>query len=123
MEALRIPKIDKTTAIEVQSLLHELRPEWNTWIIEEDPVLYKLGFVKDIPCTLYIETTCADIEALCNEINDMEINVYMVEELLYVPWMNISEEDVQRKKEFLAEEQKYRRYSVLQNLVDYIELS
>lgn len=123
MKPLRIPQIDKTTAVEFQSLLHELRPEWKVWITEDDPVLYELGFVRDIPCTLFIETTFTNIEALCEEITDMEINVYMEEELLYAPWMDLSEKNTLRKKELLSDEQKYCRYSVLQDLVNHVELS
>ena len=86
-----IKNIQKILAELYKALLSELKSDWEIKIIVEDYNLYKLGFVKEIPCSLSVDISEDKIDKLYDELIGMEINVYMSEDLLYKEVKSMSE--------------------------------
>ena len=85
-------------------------------VIEEDYNLYKLGFVDDIPCSLKIEIAIEQIERLYDEIIDMEIGVYLYEDLLTTSSHNLSKEERELQKQIKLREKEYYKFAQLEGL-------
>lgn len=103
-----------------KSLLMEFKPDWDVAIIEEDYNLYKLGFVKEIPCSLELSITREQISELYDEITDMEADVYGYEELLMKPFHVLSKEERALQKEIKMREKEYRKFAPLESLYFYV---
>ena len=111
-----IPDISQTLAELYKSLILELRPDWDVQVIEEDYNLYKLGFIDDIPCSLKIEIAIEQIERLYDEIIDMEIGVYLYEDLLTTSSHNLSKEERELQKQIKLREREYYKFAQLEGL-------
>ncbi len=109
-----IENIFKADAKKLMNLLLELRPSWNIQVIEGDVNLYKLGFVKDIPCSVRIDITDEDAEGLLEELYDMETDAYIHEDLLEIPTLQLS--DKEKEQQLLARKDldRYLKYSCLE---------
>lgn len=66
----------KATAERIIAALQELHPEVTARIVDEDPALFKLGLIEDIPCQLELGLTQEEAERLYDEIISMEIDAY-----------------------------------------------
>lgn len=75
-----IENLPESNAKLYKSLLAEFRPDWNVEITIEDYNLYKLGFVREIPCSLRIDVSDEEIYMLHDEIIEMEIDCCLYEE-------------------------------------------
>ena len=111
-----VSDIPQTLAELYKSLILELRPAWNVQVIEEDYNLYKLGFIDDIPCSLKIEIAIEQIEQLYDEIIDMEIGVYLYEDLLTTAPHNLSKEERELQKQIKLREREYYKFAQLEGL-------
>ena len=111
-----IPDISQTLAELYKSLILELRPDWDVQVIEEDYNLYKMGFIDDIPCSLIIEIAIEQIERLYDEIIDMEIGVYLYEDLLTTSSHNLSKEERELQKQIKLREREYYKFAQLEGL-------
>lgn len=111
-----IPNVTLSDAQRYKSLLLELKPNWHVEIIEEDYNLYKLGFIREIPCSLKLDITMEQISELYDEITDMEASVYVSEGLLLKPAYALSE--VERKKKTALDklEEEYTKFAPLEGL-------
>ncbi len=109
-----IENIPKPLAELYKSLLSELKPNWKVEIIIEDYNLYKLGFADGISCSLNLDVSEEDIRELHDEIIDMEISVYLYEDLLYKNPMNMSEEEKRKYGELKKRENEYNKYAPLE---------
>ena len=111
-----IQDISQTLAELYKSLILELRPDWDVQVIEEDYNLYKMGFIDDIPCSLIIEIAIEQIERLYDEIIDMEIGVYLYEDLLTTAPHNLSKEERELQKQIKLREREYYKFAQLEGL-------
>lgn len=111
-----VSDISQTLAESYKSLILELRPDWNVQVIEEDYNLYKLGFIDDIPCSLKIEIEIEQIEQLYDEIIDMEIGVYLYEDLLTTSPHNLTKEERELQKQIKLRERQYYKFAQLEGL-------
>lgn len=111
-----VSDISQTLAESYKSLILELRPDWNVQVIEEDYNLYKLGFIDDIPCSLKIEIEIEQIEQLYDEIIDMEIGVYLYEDLLTTSPHNLTKEERELQKQIKLREREYYKFAQLEGL-------
>lgn len=87
------------------SAIADLRPNMPVRIIAEDIVLYQLGLVQYVPCTIEICASDEDIEELVEEVQDMEIDA-----------LNFTDESL--KKPEIAKLQKqledrYAKYAII----------
>lgn len=114
-----IENIPKSSAELYKSLLSELKPDWKVEIIVEDYNLYKLGFVNEIPCSLSLDVSNEQICELYDEIIDMEISVYMYEDLLYKNPMYMTEDEKKTFIELKKCEKKYNKYASLEAIYTY----
>ena len=114
-----IENMSKSLAEEYKSLLAELKPNWKVEIIIEDYNLYKLGFVDEIPCSLNVEVSEKEINELHEEIIDMEISVYLYEDLLYKDPLDMSDEEKREYKKLKKREKEYKKYAPLESLCSY----
>ena len=71
-----IKDIPQSQAQRLLAALKELRPSIEAAIVVEDPALLKLGLVQETPCTIEINATDEEINALVDEIDHMEIDAY-----------------------------------------------
>ena len=115
-----IPDITLSDAQLYKSLLSEFKPDWYVEIIEEDYNLYKLGFVREIPCSLQLDITTEQIIDLYDEITDMEASIYMYEDLLMKPSYALSKEERDLRKEIELQETEYRKFAPLEGLYWYV---
>ncbi len=112
---MKVVDISKDYALKIQTLLKELRPDWEITIIEEDINIYLLGFLNYISCSMVINVSGGEIDKLSRELTDLETAAFIDEEILYKSSPVLNEEEKQRKQ-FAAECMKrYDRYSCLQN--------
>lgn len=111
---LTLENIPEKTALEYKNLLAELRPEWTVDVINEDINLYKLGFIEYIPCSVIIYADDVALDALQEELYDMEYLAYRDEEILNEKFATLNENEKQRKKEALEYIRKYDKYKILQ---------
>ena len=114
-----IKNIQKSLAELYKALLSELRPDWDIKITVEDYNLYKLGFVKEIPCSLSVDISEDEIDKLYNELIDREINVYVSEDLLYKDVKSMSEQEKIEYKELKKREKEYLKYMPVEGLCCY----
>ncbi|MCI5621040.1 MAG: hypothetical protein MR355_05700 [Lachnospiraceae bacterium] len=117
---VKIQDISKDNAIEFQSLIKELRPDWNIDITEEDINLYKLGFIDYIPCSLELNVNRDDIVDLLEEIDELETWAYLDEEILYKKTLGLTEDEKRRKQVAVECLNKYERYECLQGILSMI---
>ena len=115
-----IPDITLSDAQLYKSLLSEFKPDWYVEIIEEDYNLYKLGFVREIPCSLQLNVTREQIIDLYDEITDMEADVYLYEDILLKPSYALSKEECDLRKEIESQEKEYRKFAPLEGLYWYV---
>ena len=114
-----VDEIPKSLAELYKSLLAELRPDWKVEITIGDYNLWKLGFVKEIPCSLDVDVSEEEISELHDEIIDMEIGVFNYEDLLYKnPW-EMSVEEKREYRELKKREKEYYKYEPLEGLCHY----
>ena len=76
-----IKNIQKSLAELYKALLSELRPDWDIKITVEDYNLYKLGFVKEIPCSLSVDISEDEIGAIGQKVcvkTDMIVDISTV---------------------------------------------
>lgn len=99
-----------------KSLLLEFKPDWYVEIIEEDYNLYKLGFIKEIPCSLQLDVTIEQIDELYEEITDMEAGIYLYEDILLKPSYALSKEERDLRKEIELQEKEYTKFAPLEGL-------
>ena len=97
-------------------LLSEFKPDWKVSIIEEDYNLFKLGFVKEIPCTLQLNVSTDEIRELYDEIIDMEVDVYQYEDILYKPLYKITDKEKELKARVDEAERIYRKFVPLEGM-------
>ena len=114
-----VKNIQKSLAELYKALLSELRPDWDIKITVEDYNLYKLGFVKEIPCSLSVDISEDEIDKLYNELIDREINVYVSEDLLYKDVKSMSEQEKIEYKELKKLEKEYLKYMPVEGLCCY----
>ena len=114
-----IESIPKSLAELYKSLLSELKPNWKVEIIIQDYNLYKLGFVDEIPCSLKLDVSEEEISELHDEIMNMEISVYLHEDLLYKNPLNMSEEEKRQYRELKKCEKEYDKYAPLEAISSY----
>lgn len=114
-----ISNIPKPLADLYKSLLAEFKPKWKVEIITEDYNLYKLGFVDEIPCSLSLDVSYEEIYELQEEIEDMEIEVYYNEDLLYKELRYMTEEEKNTYKELKKKEKNYEKYAPLEAIYNY----
>lgn len=114
-----IENIPKSLAELYKSLLSELKPNWKVEIIDEDYNLYKLGFSDEIPCSLNLDVSAEDITELHDEIIDMEVSVYLYEDLLYKNPLNMNEQEKIEYKELKEREKEYEKYAPLETIPSY----
>lgn len=111
---MKIIDIDKKYAEECKQLLFELRPNVKVNILDGDVNLYKLGFIDYYPCVLEIYMSEEEIDDLMDEILDMEINAFNIDErlLLKDSWELTDEEKIMKKsaKKYMK---RYERYAPL----------
>ena len=115
-----IPNITLSNAQLYKMLLSEFKPDWRVDIIEEDYNLYKLGFVREIPCSLKLDITIEQIDELYEEITDMEASVYFYEDILMKPIYVLSEEERDLRKEIELREKEYTKFAPLEGLCWYV---
>lgn len=108
-----INDIPKSEAILYKVRLSEIRPDWNVKIISEDYNLYKLGFAKDIPCSLSIDASYEQIEELYDDIMYMEICWFNHEAGLGESMTT------EQRKELKKLEDRYNKYAPLTAIYDY----
>ena len=96
----------KATALRIISSLKELDPKIQARIVSEDVMLYRLGFVDDIPCRLEIPISPSDAEELYDKVIFMEIEAfnYTDDEL----------RDEATKKEQQKYEKRYYKFAFLE---------
>ena len=114
-----ISNIPKPLADLYKSLLAEFKPKWKVEIITEDYNLYRLGFVDEIPCSLSLDVSYEEIYELQEEIEDMEIEVYYNEDLLYKELRYMTEEEKNTYKELKKKEKNYEKYAPLEAIYNY----
>lgn len=114
-----IENIPKSLAELYKSLLSELKPNWKVEINIEDYNLYKLGLVDEIPCSLELDVSEEDISELYDDIINMEISVYLYEDLLYKTPLNMSEEEKREYRELKEREKEYNKYAPLEAISTY----
>ena len=114
-----IENIPKSLAELYKSLLSELKPKWRVVINIGDYNLYKLGFVDEPPCSLELDVSEEEINELHDEIIDMEISVYLYEELLYKNPFDMSEEEKREYNELKKREKEYNKYAPLEAISSY----
>ena len=96
------PKSDVDRIVEG---IRDLRPGWKMSIVEDD-VLRQIGLSTETLCTILIDATDEEIDALIDEVDQMKIDAY-----------NFRNEDLKdpaiakRQKEL---ELRYREYSILE---------
>ena len=106
-----INNIYKSYVEKIASALKELRQQIITEIINEDPLLFQLSFVKDIPCALKEQITREQAEDLWEEILSLEADAYdRVESRMNDPVY---------AKPFREREEYYRRFDFLKGLLCY----
>ena len=115
-----IPNITLSNAQLYKMLLSEFKPDWRVDIIEEDYNLYKLGFVREIPCSLKLDITIEQIDELYEEITDMEASVCCYEDILMKPIYVLSEEERDLRKEIELREKEYTKFAPLEGLCWYV---
>ena len=115
-----IADISKSLAELYKSLLAELRPDWKVEIIIGDYNLWKLGFVKEIPCSLDLDVSEEEISELHDEIIYMEIDAYNDGGLLTKNPLDMSEQEKKEYRELKKFEKKYRKYELLEGLCYYL---
>lgn len=108
--------MSQTFAELCKSLIMELRPEWNVQVVEQDYNLYKLGFVDEVPCSLEMDVTIEKIEELYDAIIDMEISVYLHEDLLLKSPYDLTKEEKELQKQLKFQEKEYYRFASLEGL-------
>ena len=106
----------KSRAELYMELLAEFKPDWKVLIIEEDYNLFKLGFVKEIPCTLQLNVSTDEIRELYDEIIDMEVDVYQYENILNKPLYMISDQEKELKARVDEAERIYRKFVPLEGM-------
>lgn len=112
-----IENIPKSLAELYKSMLSELRPDWYVKIDVEDYDLYKLGFVDEIPCSISFNVSNKQMAELYDEIIDMEVSVYMHEDLLLKNPINMTlNEKIQFEEVKKLEEEYYNKYRPLEGL-------
>lgn len=116
---MKIENIPQSTAEKYHNIIKELRPEWQVSVDEEDINLYHLGFVSEIPCSLFISASDDELCDLYYEIIDMETEIYANEKLLYAPIWKLNEEERKVQQKLLLQEEKYRRYQPLEGVLFY----
>ena len=114
-----IENIPLSVAKLYESLLSELRPTWNVNITTIDYNLCKLGFVDEPPCSFSLDISDKQIEELYEEIIDMEVDVYLYENLLYANPINMTMEEKEKYKEIKKCERKYEKYKPLEAICNY----
>ena len=114
-----IENIPKSLAELYKSLLSELKPKWRVEINIGDYNLYKLGFVDEPPCSLELDVSEEEINELHDEIIDMEISVYLYEELLYKNPFDMSEEEKREYNELKKREKEYNKSAPLEAISSY----
>lgn len=114
-----IDNMPKAEAELYTSLLSELRPSWKVEIINEDYNLYKLGFADEVLCSLKLDVSREEISELNDEIVDMEIGVYLYEDLLYKNLSEMSSEEKRKYRDLKKCEKEYNRYAPLESIVSY----
>lgn len=105
-----IENLPESNAKLYKSLLAEFRPDWNVEITIEDYNLYKLGFVREIPCSLRIDVSDEEIDRLHDEIIEMEIDCCLYEE-------SPSSDSAEAKKYI----EKYEKLAPLEFLCHYLD--
>lgn len=112
-----IENISKSLAELYKSILSELKPDWEVKIDVEDYNLYKLGFIDEIPCSISFDVSNKQMAELFDEIIDMEVSVYMHEDLLLKNPVNMTlDEKIQFEKVKKLEEEYYNKYRPLEGL-------
>ena len=111
-----ITEIPLSKAQLYKSLLLEFKPDWYVEIIEEDYNLYKLGFIKEIPCSLQLDVTIEQIDELYEEITEMEADIYLYEDILLKPSYALSKEERDLRKEIELQGKEYTKFAPLEGL-------
>lgn len=111
-----IKDIPKSSADLYKSLLAEFKPEWKAKIIIEDYNLYKLGFIKEIPCSISLNVSREEIYELQEEILDMEVTIYSNEDILYKNPMDMTDDEKKIYKKLKELEKRYNKFQPLENL-------
>lgn len=114
-----IENIPKSLAGLYKSLLSELKPNWKVETNIGDYNLYKLGFVDELPYSLKLDVSEEEINELHDEIIDMEISVYLYEELLCKNPLDMSEEEKQEYIELKKRKKEYDKYAPLESISSY----
>lgn len=116
---MKIKDIPKSSADLYKSLLAECKPNWNVEITIEDYNLYKLGFVKEIPCSISLNVSCEELYELQEEILDMEVTIYSNEDILYKNPMDMTDDEKKIYKKLKELEKRYNKFQPLENLFSY----
>ena len=114
-----IKNIPKSSADFYKSLLAEFKPNWNVEITIEDYNLYKLGFVEEILCSISLNVSREEIYELQEEILDMEVTIYINEDILYKNLMDMTDDEKKIYKKLQELEKRYNKFQPLENLFSY----
>lgn len=110
-----IKNISKSSSELYKSLLSELKLNWDVKIDVEDYNLYKLGFVDEIPCSISFNISNKQMTELYDEIIDMEVSVYIHEDLLLKNPINMTlDEKIQFEEVKKLEDEYYNKYRPLE---------
>ena len=113
--------IPKSTAETYVQLLQELRPDCPVRIVQQDPSLCALGFVEEVPCRLEVNLTLDEVEALYDEVIQMEVDAYNEEErILDMPYRKLNAEEKQRKRILEEYQARYAHFACLDPFLFYL---
>ncbi len=73
---IQLKDIPKEHMEKLLSAVADLRPDFRVRVVAEDPVLYKLGFVQYVPCTVEIDASDEEIRELLIEVYQMEAEAW-----------------------------------------------
>ena len=116
-----VNNLPKSEAEKYMALLKELKPEAEIHIVEEDPNLCRLGFVREIPCTLQIELTYNEMNQLYEQILDMESEAYCNEDVLEKPYHQLDDRGKEIRQSILNSKKQYERYACLEAFLYHLK--
>ncbi|MBR0508814.1 MAG: hypothetical protein IJJ85_01720 [Clostridia bacterium] len=100
-----IKDIPTENAKRLISAIEDLRPGMNVKVIAEDTALFDLGHSHFIPCSIEIEATEEEIDALVDEVYQMEADAWNFDE------KEMINPDIAKLQREL--EEKYKKYAII----------
>lgn len=72
----KIIETDMSVYNDLKQCLMEIYPQIKVELIDSDPALFNLGFVKEIPCTISVDATEEMIKEIMDIATDYEVDAY-----------------------------------------------